>query len=38
VTEEFAKTIGADAYGKDAMACVDTAKSLATAQRSESAT
>ncbi|MBT4189461.1 MAG: cobalamin-binding protein, partial [Gemmatimonadales bacterium] len=38
VTEDFAKTIGADAYGKDAMACVDTAKSLAAAQRSESAT
>ena len=28
VTEDFAESIGADAYGKDAMACVEAANSL----------
>ncbi len=38
VTEEYAKSIGADAYGKDAMACVEAAKGLAATQHSNSAT
>lgn len=38
VTEEYAKSIGADAYGKDAMACVEAAKGLAATQHSKSAT
>ena len=38
VTEEYAISIGADAYGKDAMACVEAAKGLAATQHSKSAT
>ncbi len=33
VTQEFADDMGADGYGKDALACVDLAKSLTTANR-----
>ena len=32
VTQEFAEDMGADGYGKDAMACVDLAKSLVQAE------
>ena len=32
VTQEFAEDMGADGYGKDAMACVDLVKEMVLAQ------
>ena len=37
VTQEFAEDMGADGYGKDAIECVDLAKSLVAAEEQETA-
>ena len=38
VTQEFADDMGADGYGKDAMACVDLAKKLLEERKAEMGT